>query len=192
MDPGPSPESCYTGAERATLIALARSSIAAGLQGTRLAVVPEDHPPPLREHRASFVTLHCAGQLRGCVGTLEARRALVLEVSEMAQAAAFRDPRFQPLRAEEFEQLDLHISVLGVPETLAFSGEEELLRRLRPGIDGLILREGSRSGTFLPSVWEQLPEPREFLRRLKLKAGMDADYWSAQIVVSRYTAESIP
>ena len=192
MDPGRSPERVYTIEERATLLDLARSSIEAGLQGGRLEVILLDHAPALREHRASFVTLQRGGRLRGCIGTLAARRALVVEVAEMAQAAAFRDPRFAPLSHAEFADLEYHISVLGVPEPLPVTGEDDLLAQLRPGIDGLMLREGELGSTFLPSVWEQLPDPREFLRRLKIKAGLGADHWSAQIVVSRYTAESIP
>jgi AmmeMemoRadiSam system protein A len=192
MDPGRLPEPLYSAAERATLIALARSSIAAGLQGQKLAIELQHQSAPLCAHRASFVTLHRGSALRGCVGTLEARRALVLEVAEMAQAAAFRDPRFPPLREHEFADIELQISVLSAPEPMRVDSEQALLAQLRPGIDGLILREGPNSGTFLPSVWEQLPDPREFLRRLKLKAGLEADHWSAQIAVARYTAESIP
>jgi AmmeMemoRadiSam system protein A len=110
----------------------------------------------------------------------------------MAHAAAYRDPRFLPLTAAEFDEVDLHISVLSRPEPLSFSSEDELLRQLRPGIDGLILAERYSRGTFLPSVWEQLPEPREFLARLKQKAGLGPAYWSDAIRVERYTAESIP
>jgi AmmeMemoRadiSam system protein A len=192
MVPGRSPERHYTEAERAALLGLARASIEAGLRDALLQVRAEEHAPRLREARASFVTLHRNGRLRGCIGTLEARRALAVEVSAMAHAAAFRDPRFPPLAAQEFAEIDIHISVLSPPEPFAADSERDLLQRLRPGIDGLILREGSRSATFLPSVWEQLPEPAQFLRRLKLKAGLPADHWSAQLAFERYTAESIP
>jgi hypothetical protein len=192
MGPGHSPEHVYGKAERAALLALARDSIAAGLRGERYEVRLHEQAQTLRAHRASFVTLNRRGRLRGCIGTLQARRALAVEVAAMAHAAAFSDPRFPPLRSGEFAEVEVHISVLGEPEPIVFGSEDELLALLRPGIDGLILSEGPRRGTFLPSVWEQLPAPREFLQRLKLKAGLEADYWSSRIQVERYTAESIP
>jgi uncharacterized protein len=192
MAPGSSAERAIGPAERETLLALARESIRAGLVGERLCVEVEAFAPSLAEQRASFVTLNLAGRLRGCMGTLEARRALVLEVVEMAHAAAYRDPRFPGLSAEEFDRIELHISVLSPPEPLAFASEEELLGQLRPGVDGLILSERYARGTFLPSVWEQLAEPREFLARLKQKAGLSPDHWSDMIRVERYTTESIP
>ena len=192
MVPGSSAERAFGPAERETLLALARASIRAGLGGERLRVAVEEFAPALAEQRASFVTLNLSGRLRGCMGTLEARRALVLEVVEMAHAAAYRDPRFPALGVEEFERIELHISVLSPPQPLAFASEDELLGQLRPGIDGLILSERHARGTFLPSVWEQLPEPREFLARLKQKAGLGPDHWSDAIRVERYTTESIP
>ncbi|HQY70672.1 MAG TPA: AmmeMemoRadiSam system protein A [Pseudomonadales bacterium] len=192
MAPGSSAECAFGPAERATLLALAGQAIRAGLDGERLRVEVEAFAPALAQPRASFVTLNLAGRLRGCMGTLEARRALVLEVAEMAHAAAFGDPRFPALAREEFERIELHISVLSPPELLVFDSEEELLGQLRPGIDGLILSERHARGTFLPSVWEQLPEPREFLARLKQKAGLDCAHWSDAVRVERYTTESIP
>jgi hypothetical protein len=192
MDPGLLPERVYDAAERAALLALAAESIAAGLRGARFEVQLHEHPERLRETRASFVTINRHGRLRGCIGTLEARRALVMEVVAMAHAAAFSDPRFPPLGAEEFAEIDIHISVLSPREPMQFADEMQLLAQLRPGIDGLLLEAGQRRGTFLPSVWEQLPEPAEFLRRLKIKAGLAESYWSSGISVSRYTAESIP
>jgi AmmeMemoRadiSam system protein A len=192
MVPGHLPERVYGHDDRLALLGLARESIASGLRGERLEIRTDEQPARLREYRASFVTLNRAGRLRGCIGSLEARRALAVEVVEMAHAAAFRDPRFPPLAADEFEDLELHISVLGVPQPMRFDSEDDLLAQLRPGVDGLILREGPRSATFLPSVWEQLPEPREFLQRLRIKAGLSASHWSAEIAILRYTAESIP
>lgn len=177
---------------RRTLLDLAGSAIEKALTGERLAVRAMDYPEPLRAPRATFVTLHVGGELRGCIGTLEVRRTLVEDVVHNARAAAFEDPRFPPLGHAEFERLDIHISVLSVPEPVAFASEEDLLRQLRPRVDGLILQAGLRRGTFLPSVWEQLPEPREFLRSLKRKAGLPADYWAADIRVSRYVTASIP
>ncbi|TAM46641.1 MAG: AmmeMemoRadiSam system protein A [Gammaproteobacteria bacterium] len=177
---------------RRTLLELAGSAIEKGLGGERLTVCATDYPEPLRAPRATFVTLHVGGELRGCIGTLEVRRTLVEDVAHNARAAAFEDPRFPPLAPAEFGRLDIHISVLSAPEPVAFASEEDLLRQLRPRVDGLILQAGLRRGTFLPSVWEQLPEPREFLRHLKRKAGLPADYWAADIRVSRYVTASIP
>ncbi len=174
------------------LLQLAGESIKKGLCGETLAVSATDYPEPLRVLRATFVTLHIEAQLRGCIGTLEARRTLVEDVAGNAWSAAFRDPRFSALTWPEYERLDVHISILSPPEPLQFSSEEELLAQLRPRVDGLIIEEGYNRGTFLPSVWEQLPEPREFLRHLKRKAGLHPDYWSSRIRVQRYTTESIP
>lgn len=190
MGPMPSTE-CLPPKERGILLEVARRSIQSGLDlGSRLNIRIEDYPENLHEKRACFVTLNKCGALRGCIGHLEAVQPLVTDVVENAHAAAFRDPRFPPLQSSELEALDIHISVLTPASPLPFTSEKDLLDNLRPGIDGLILQSGSRRGTFLPSVWESLPEPREFLRHLKLKAGMTADYWSDDIRVSRYTTES--
>lgn len=187
-----SDETVLSPIERGQLTEFARASIRKGLCGERLAVRAEEHSPGLRTLRATFVTLEVEERLRGCVGTLEAHRPLVIDVVENAYSAAYHDPRFPALTWSEFEQLSLHISILSVPEPLNFESEEDLLRQIRPGIDGLILAEGHRRGTFLPAVWQSLPEPREFLRNLKYKAGLSPEYWSASIQVARYTAQSIP
>lgn len=174
------------------LLESARESIKKGLCGETLTVYAADYPEPMRALRATFVTLHVDGKLHGCVGTLEARRPLVEDVVSNARSAAFQDSRFPVLTWPEFEQLEIHISILSPPEPMTFSSEADLLAQLRPRLDGLILEDGQHRATFLPSVWEQLPSPREFLRQLKLKAGLDQDYWSKNIHVQRYTAESIP
>ena len=177
--------------ERAILLRLARNSIQSGLdRGGQLNIRIEDYSGQLREERACFVTLNKRGGLRGCIGHLEAMQPLVADVVENAYSAAFRDPRFPPLQSSELDSLDIHISVLTPASPLPFTSERDLMDKLRPGIDGLIIQSGSRRGTFLPSVWESLPEPREFLRHLKLKAGMTADYWSDDILAYRYTTES--
>jgi len=176
---------------RRTLLDLARRSIASGLgQGTPLQVDPGDYPEPLRDQRATFVTLHLHGELRGCIGHLEAVQPLVRDVVENAYAAAFRDPRFPPVSHQELPALALHISILTPPEPMTFATEADLLGQIRPGIDGLILTEGQARGTFLPSVWESLAEPRDFLNHLKRKAGLPADHWSDRVRVERYTTES--
>jgi hypothetical protein len=187
----PSTEAAYSPAERRQLLSLARASIDHGLaHGTPLPPDLAALPASLRAARATFVTLHLDGALRGCIGSLEARRPLAEDVAENAFAAAFRDPRFSPVSATEAPRLELQISVLSPPEPLTCASEEELLARLRPGVDGLILADRGRRGTFLPSVWGQLPEPREFLAHLKRKAGLPADHWSQTLRVERYTTES--
>ena len=147
--------------------------------------------PELKEERATFVTLTINGNLRGCIGMLEACRPLAEDVAENAVSAAFHDPRFSPLSVDEFENLEIHISVLSPPEEITFSSEADLLNQIRPGVDGLILQEGFQKGTFLPSVWDELPETEFFFEHLKLKAGLSAGYWSDTLRVFRYTTEII-
>lgn len=187
-----SPESTLSQPHKQQLLQLAGDSIKKGLCGEILRVRATDFPEPLSVMRATFVTLHVDKKLRGCVGTLEARQSLVEDVVSNACGAAFRDTRFPALTWSEFELLAVHISILSPPEPINFSSEKDLLAMLRPFRDGLILEEGYRRGTFLPSVWEQLPDPREFLRQLKHKAGLPPDYWSSRIRLQRYTTESIP
>ena len=180
-------------AQAETLLTVARESIAAGLEtGKPLVVRLSDYSQALREVRASFVTLNREGRLRGCIGSLEARLALVEDVAEHAFAAAFRDPRFAPVAESELPTLEIHISILTPNEALRFEDEADLLRQLRPGTDGLIIARGERRATFLPSVWESLPEPAEFLAHLKLKAGISPGDAGEPLQAWRYTAESIP
>lgn len=171
------------------LLAVARQSIKHGLAtGHPLAVDLDVYPAELHERRATFVTLQKHGQLRGCIGKLEAIKPLVADIAENAFSAAFRDPRFPPLETSELADLVIHLSILTPAEPMSFTSEQNLLKQLQPGVDGLILEEGYRRGAFLPSVWEQLPEPKQFLRHLKQKAGLPADYWSDRIKVYRYHA----
>ncbi len=180
----------YATEEREALRQLAFDSIEHGLlHGTPLTVNPDDYPASLNEPRACFVTLERHAQLRGCIGSLQAYRPLIEDVADNAFAAAFRDPRFSPLTEREREGLEMHISVLSPAEPMRFDSEADLLAQLRPGVDGLIMEEGHLRGTFLPSVWEQLPEPEQFLAHLKLKAGLPSDYWSETLTVSHYTTE---
>jgi len=173
------------------LLEIARQSIRHGLdQGRALPIDPEQEPSALGEQRASFVTLERKGQLRGCIGHLEAITALACDVSENAYAAAFRDPRFAPLAAKELDDLQIKISVLTPAEPIEFKTETELLEAIEPGVDGLILSEGKRRGTFLPSVWSQLPSRELFLRHLKQKAGLAPDHWSPDIKVARYRTDT--
>jgi AmmeMemoRadiSam system protein A len=175
---------------REQLLDLAKLSIRNGLRtGKPLAIDPADFPSELAESRATFVTLHKNRQLRGCIGMLKASRPLAVDVCENAFAAAFKDPRFPPLEESEFTELEIHISILTPAEPLSFESEQDLLAQLQPGIDGLVLEEGNLRSTFLPSVWQSLPKPRDFLRQLKLKAGLPPDYWSDRVRVSRYRTE---
>jgi AmmeMemoRadiSam system protein A len=177
--------------QRATLIDVARRSIVHGLEhGRPLVVVPSEYHRDLKAVRASFVTLQTAGLLRGCIGHLEAVQPVVVDVAENAFAAAFRDPRFPALTAAEWPQVEVHLSLLTAPEPMHFSDEADLVGQIRPGEDGLILQDGPNRGTFLPSVWESLPDPVEFLVHLKHKAGLAANHWSDRIEVYRYHTES--
>jgi len=171
---------------------LARASIERALAGERLEVRLADYPAALNQPRATFVTLHVGDDLRGCIGSLEAYRPLAVDVAENACDAALHDPRFAPVATAELGRLHIHISILSPPEPLHVGSERELLAQLRPGVDGLTLTERHCRGTFLPAVWDTLPEPREFVRALKQKAGLAPDYWSDSISVERYTAESVP
>ncbi len=188
IDPPP-----LTTEERRGLLRVARESIAHGVEyGYPLTVDPFQFSTPLQAPRATFVTLKRNGNLRGCIGALQASRSLVQDVAHNAYAAAFQDPRFPRLAAEEYPELDIHIAVLGDPEPLAAHDERELAQRLRPGKDGVILEEGQRRATFLPAVWKQIADPVAFLRELKQKAGLAPDYWSDTLKAYRYTAESFP
>ena len=173
--------------DKKTLLDVAKKSIHYGLKKQRpLPVNLSEHSPLLNEYGASFITLNLNHQLRGCIGTLEAFQPLVKDVAEHAYAAAFTDPRFSPLTEKEFESLEVHISVLTKSTSIEFTDEKDLLRKLQPGLDGLILQEDFHKATFLPSVWEQLPAAEDFLNHLKVKAGLDKNYWSKNINVLRY------
>lgn len=173
------------------LLEVARVAIEFGLAQQQPPVVNPDHYlPSLRNPGANFVTLRIRNELRGCVGTLEAHQPLVQDVAQNAFNAAFRDPRFSPVTQVEYSLLDIHISILSPATAMKFSSEADLLHQLRPGIDGLILSENGRRGTFLPAVWASLPTAEEFFRQLKLKAGLPAHYWSPTLRVERYTTFS--
>ena len=170
---------------------VARRAIEHGLQHGQPLIPPhKDCASELLTQTASFVTLKRHGELRGCIGTLLPVRPLIDDVAHNAFAAAFRDARFAPLQENELDQLMIHLSVLGKPETLAFNSEQQLIAQLHPGVDGVILSEGSLRATFLPSVWETLPDPQAFLRQLKQKAGLPAHYWSDTMEFQRYAVDS--
>lgn len=173
------------------LLHTARQSIAHGLQHkSPLSLNVNDYPDELRQKRATFVTLKIHGRLRGCIGTLEAKRALIEDVAHNAFLSAFSDRRFSPLREDELRELKISISVLSPAEVVAFTSRGDLIQKIRPGVDGLILEEGPQRGTFLPSVWETISGPDEFLSHLLQKAGLSPDYWSDTITIKRYTTET--
>lgn len=192
--PMPSPDSTYTALtweDKQKLLQLARTSIRTGvIQGQTQNVDVGAYPANLQEKLACFVTLHKHGALRGCIGHLEAIQPLVKDVAENAYAAAFCDPRFPAVTEQEISALEIHISILSPSQPITFRSEQDLIEQIRPGMDGLILESGINRGTFLPSVWESLPDASSFLRHLKLKAGLSADYWSDEIRISRYTTDS--
>jgi AmmeMemoRadiSam system protein A len=168
------------------LLRIARGALGEVLRHERF-VMPDD--PFLYDPGASFVTLREGTELRGCIGSLVARRPLGIDVKKNALAAAFDDPRFAPLRASELSEVALEVTVLSALEPIACHSEEEALAALRPGIDGVVLRVGAFGGTFIPQMWGELPEPRSFLAHLKRKAGLRPDFWSPQVRLSRFTAD---
>ena len=161
------------------------------MQNRPLVPMESDMPPALKKVQATFVTLTMKGNLRGCIGMLEAVYPLFRDVAQNAFAAAFRDPRFPPLSETELSTVKIEISLLTPPVPFPVKSEQDLLAGMRPDVDGLILEDGFHRGTFLPAVWEDLPDPRDFLMHLKLKAGLPPDYWSDTLKVLRYTANKI-
>jgi len=176
--------------DRTALLALARRSIEMGLAEGHLQPTPAAPSETLERWRASFVTLRKHDDLRGCVGSIEPRFTLAEDVWRNAWAAAFADPRFPALTTEEYPSIDLDISVLTEPERLPVQTEQALLATLRPGRDGLILQLDGARATFLPTVWETIADPTEFVRHLKVKAGWPSSFWSPDIAVWRYETES--
>jgi len=185
----PSPETPLTAEERATLLELARAAILARLDGRSLRPEPAALSPRLAAPGAAFVTLERRGVLRGCIGSLEPRRPLAVDVAANAANAAFEDPRFPPLVRAELDGLELHLSILGAVTPLPPMSEREALATLQPGVDGVVLQDGPQRATFLPAVWEQLPEPRTFLEHLKRKAGLPPGHWSPRLRLGRYRVE---
>ncbi len=178
-------------AGRRGLLDAAIASIDHGIKnGAMPSVTFRNLPRPLAAMRATFVTLTLNGQLRGCIGSYVAQRPLILDVTESAYKAAFADPRFAPLTAEELQRLDIEISILSMPRQIAAASQDELLAALRPDKDGLIIDDAGRRALFLPKVWEALPQPDDFLLHLKAKAGLPADHWSSRLRAYRFTTET--
>jgi len=171
------------------LLAIARAAIARGEArpcGRELAALPA----ALRRERAVFVTLIQNGSLRGCIGSLVATAPLAQAVADAAHGAAHRDPRFPPLHSTELAAVQIEISVLSALEPMAVNRRSDLISTLRPGRDGLLLEDGARRSTFLPKVWEQLPDPEDFLDQLLAKAGLSPQHWSPTLRLHRYSASS--
>ncbi len=166
-----------------------RAVVLAVRDGIRWVPRVEDHAEALRAPGAAFVTLQEDGRLRGCIGTLAAVDPLVVTVADRARAAALADPRFPAVVRQELPHLDYAVSVLSPMEPLPVNGLAELAAAVRPGVDGLLIHAGHHGATFLPSVWEELPEPHQFLDHLWRKAGLPPGSWPAGMSVSRYTAQ---
>jgi uncharacterized protein len=167
-----------TAEDKQVLLRLARQALESGVRGEILPPLNQDSlSPRLRADGAAFVTLTERGQLRGCIGALEAYQPLVEDVREHAIAAALSDYRFPPVQASELEGIHIEVSHLTAPVNLEYAGPEDLCAKLRPGVDGVILRDGARRATFLPQVWEQLPDVEDFLGHLCQKMGSVSDLW---------------
>ncbi len=177
-------ESSFGAAHGRILLAIARNSIEAALGIAAPKPLPD--APWLKTARASFVTLTQNGGLRGCIGSLEAERPLGEDVSHNARAAALSDPRFAPLAPEELAGTRIEVSLLSTPKLLAFADHADLIAQLRPGEDGLILEYGAAHATFLPQVWENLPDPEQFVAELKRKAGLSSTTSTAKCRIQRY------
>ncbi len=169
--------SVLTEKEQKELLQYARSVIAARLNDSAKVREPSDITDQMKEKKGCFVTLHKKGALRGCIGSLEPDKSLLSNIEENAVNAAFRDPRFPPVKEAELPRIDLEISVLTKPKPLEYSDEEDLKKKLKPGVHGVILSRGLARATFLPQVWEQLPTVEMFLGNLCMKAGMDTECW---------------
>ncbi len=182
----------YTSQDRKRLLELARTTIKKAVQGDE---VPEPKasaiPAPLAEQRACFVTLTKDGQLRGCIGNIFPKEALYAGVMHMARSAALNDFRFTPVRSSEVDQLEIEISVLTIPQPLPYGSPRELLDKLRPGVDGVVLQFGPKEATFLPQVWAQLPDKEQFLSHLAQKADLSPSAWkSTEAKVLVYQVEA--
>ncbi|MDD5175621.1 MAG: AmmeMemoRadiSam system protein A [Sterolibacterium sp.] len=169
-----------------TLLLMARNAIAEALGVAQSSNSGLPAGPELSQPGAVFVTLTRDGELRGCIGSLEAWRPLREDIVANARAAAFHDPRFPPLTAEELADTRVEVSLLTPARPMSYASEADAIGQLRPLIDGVILEYGKHRGTFLPQVWESLPDRRQFMAQLKRKAGLPQDFWSMDIKLSRY------
>ena len=189
-DNGPSAN--YSPTDRAFLLDLARQTIKEVVINRKLPRPnPTDIPEKFQVDRACFVTLRKNGELRGCIGEIFPSRPLYETVIHTAAHAATRDTRFQPAAPDELDKLNIEISILTVPQRLEFNSPEELLDKLRPNVDGVVLKLGMNQSTFLPQVWEHLPDKRQFLSRLCEKAHLPLDAWTdPRLKIQTYRVEA--
>ena len=166
------------------LLQIARAEISRALD---VPCVADETAPWLAEHRACFVTLTQSGELRGCIGSLQAHRPLLADIKSNAVSAALRDPRFTPLTVDELDITTVEVSLLSESQEMQVRGEADALAQMRPGVDGIIFEYGRYRSTFLPQVWENLARPRDFLAMLRRKAGLPDDFWAEDVKLSRYT-----
>jgi AmmeMemoRadiSam system protein A len=170
-------------AEGQALARYARAAIREGLGGPK---APRPRGGELDQPGATFVTLHRGEELQGCIGVIEARRPLAEDVRDHALAAALDDPRAQPLSLEQVDDLDVEVSLLSPLQRVEARDIADAAAQLRPGIDGVVVALGARRATYLPQVWADVPDPIDFLRKLRQKAGLPADYWSDSLAIYRY------
>lgn len=195
FDPNPAAaetKALYSADERKFMLDLARKTLSSVVRSGKLPELAEkDVPAKLKDDKGCFVTLNIDGELRGCIGHIIAVEPLYKAIMDNAQSAALRDTRFNPVSEEELDKIKIEVSVLTKPAPLAFDSPEDLLKKLRPHQDGVVLKVGGRTATFLPQVWEQLEEKEEFLNHLSRKAGMPAAQWrKAGTEVSIYHVEA--
>jgi len=175
---------------RAELKDAARTVLRGVGRSSKIDMALDSYPAPLLAARRTFVTLRERGELRGCIGSVEAHQPLILDVVRNALASATADQRFKPVTEEEAARLDIHISILSHDRPMVFGSEDNLLEQLRPDVDGLMIRDGAHRSLFLPQVWAMVPDRRAFLEHLKTKAGLPADHWSPSFQAWRFTTES--
>jgi len=177
--------------EQRTLLRLARDAMTRGVKGGKLeSLGAASLSPRLREQGASLITLTVRGQLRGCIGALEAYQSLAEDVREHAIAAALEDPRFPPVGEDELDGISIEVSRLTRPVPLEYADADDLISKLRPHVDGVVLRDGYHRATFLPQVWDKIPDPAEFLNNLCYKMGARDDLWrSKHLEVLTYQVE---
>lgn len=169
------------------LLHIARTAISHALRVPCASAAVNANAPWLSRPGATFVTLTQRNELRGCIGSLQACDPLIEDVSNNAVSAALYDPRFMPLAADELDTISVEVSLLSELQPIDFSSEADALAQLRPNIDGVVFECGPYRSTFLPQVWESLPQPQQFLARLKSKARLAEDFWAEDIQLFRYT-----
>ncbi len=166
---------------------IARDAISKAVNAPYLTAIFDETAPWFVEPGASFVTLMQDGELRGCIGTVQAHQPLLADIKHNAVCAALNDPRFSPLTRNDFDTVNIEVSLLSTPQPLCFTDEKDALAQLRAGIDGIVFEYGHYRSTFLPQVWEALTQPQDFVAALKLKAGLPSDFWDEGVKLSRYT-----